>query len=148
MPDTVQLQAAVERYYELWNANDKAGWLEHIRSIAPGEPSMEDPVGKPVKRGWDMIEELWDRTMTDGDHFPVTIRWMYVCGDEVAAVCSCEGAFGGTAFSIPSVDVHQFIDGNWAVRAYWDINTMEGLPYGEWTAETGETVSGGGPRPQ
>lgn len=139
MPDTVQLQAAVERYYELWNANDKAGWLEHIRSIAPGEPSMEDPVGKPVKRGWDMVEELWDRT--GADHFPVFIQKIYPCGDEIAAVCFSGGTFRGKTFAIPSVDVHQFRGDSWVVRAYWDIRDMGDLPYGKWTASTGVRVT-------
>jgi hypothetical protein len=139
--DPEELKAAVERYYALWNANDKEAWLEHQRSMAPGEPTHEDPVGKPVKRGWDMLEELWDRTITDGEHFPVTIRWMYVCGNEVAAVCSCEGTFRGKSFSIPSVDVHQFYGDTWAVRAYWDINAMGDLPYGAWTSEAGEPLT-------
>ena len=140
MADSVQLKAAVRRWYDLWNDNEKALWLEHMRSVAPGEPSLEDPVGKPVKRGWEMVEELWDRTITDGEHFPVSVDWMYVCGNEIAAVCRCEGTFAGNRFSIPSVDVHQFYGDSWRVRSYWDINAMGDLPYGAWTSETGELV--------
>lgn len=135
MPDR-DLRSIVERWYELWNADDKAGWLDHMRSVAPGEPRIEDPVGKPVKRGWDMVEELWDRT--GHDHFKVVVDQLFVCGNEVALKCSSEGTFNGRAFSVPSVDVHQFFGNSWAVRAYWDINAMTGLPYGEWTSLTGE----------
>ena len=53
--DPQELRAIVERFYELWNDGDKDGWLAHWRSVAPGEPRMEDPVGKPVKRGWAMV---------------------------------------------------------------------------------------------
>ena len=141
MPDSDQLRGIVERWYELWNADDKEGWLAHMRSVAPGTPSMEDPVGKPVKRGWDMVEELWDRT--GKDHFPVAIQKIFVCGDEVAAVCRSEGTWRGTSFCIDSVDVHQFEDDSWTVRAYWDISTMGELPYRQWTSTAGEPVGQG-----
>lgn len=138
MPER-DLRAAVERWYELWNLDDKAAWLAHWRAVAPGEPAIEDPVGKPVKRGWDMVEELWDKT--GRDHWKVVIDAIFVCGNEVALKCSSEGVFDGQAFSVPSVDVHQFTADSWAVRAYWDINAMTGLPYGEWTSVAGDPVA-------
>jgi hypothetical protein len=134
MRDPDQLRAFVERWYEFWNANDKAGWLAHWRTVAPGEPRIEDPVGKPVKRGWAMVEELWDRT--GDDHFKVSLGPILVCGDEVAAVCRSEGTVRGSLFGIDSVDVFQFRDDELAIRSYWEI--PPGLPYGEWTAVTGE----------
>jgi hypothetical protein len=140
MPSAAECRVAVERYYELWNANDRAGWLQHMRAVAPGEPTIEDPVGKPLKRGWEMFEELWDRTTTKGEHFPVSLDRLYVCGLEVAAVCRCDGTFRGASYSIPSVDVHQFHGDSWTVRSYWDIAAMRDLPYGQWTSATGEPV--------
>jgi hypothetical protein len=143
--DPREFRAFVERWYELWNDNDKQGWLEHWRSVAPGEPQIEDPVGKPVKRGWGMVEELWDRT--GEDHFKVVIQEIFVCGDEAAAVCHAEGTFRGTTFQIPSVDVHQFHGESLAIRSYWEI--PPGIPYGVWTANAGEPVVRGsaGPPP-
>lgn len=139
MNDPDRLRAFVERWYELWNADDKVGWLEHWRAFAPGEPRIEDPVGKPVKRGWEMIEELWDRTMDRaGQHFKVQVRQILMCGDEVAVVCHTEGTFGGTAFGIDSIDVHQFADHSLGIRSYWEIPAE--LPYGKWTATAGEPV--------
>lgn len=126
----------VRRWYELWNAGDKADWLAHWRSAFPGEPQIEDPVGKPVKRGWAMVEELWDRTFPD--HLSVTIEEILACGDEVAAVCRTIGTVGGVPFNIVSIDVHQFRGESLAVRSYWEIPPA--LPYGRWTAKTGEPV--------
>ena len=84
-----------------------------------------------------MIEELWDRTMDrSGRHFKVQVEQILVCGDEVAAVCCTEGDFGGTQFRIDSIDVHQLRGDSLAVRSYWEI--PPGLPYGQWTATTGE----------
>jgi hypothetical protein len=54
------LERFIRRWYELWNAQDKQGWLQHWKHTAPGEPTLEDPVGTPVKRGWELAEELWD----------------------------------------------------------------------------------------
>jgi hypothetical protein len=133
MRDPDEFRAFVQRWYELWNANDKQGWLDHWRAAAPGEPCIEDPVGTPLKQGWDMVEELWDRT--GEDHFKVTISEIYICGDEAAAVCRSEGTFGGETFQIGSVDVHQFHGDRLAVRSYWEI--PPGIPYGQWTATAG-----------
>lgn len=133
-----ELRAYVERWYELWNANDKIGWLEHWRSAAPGEPRIEDPVGKPVKRGWEMVSELWDRTCTGNHHFKVAIQQIQCCGSEVAVVCRTEGSVRGAEFCIDSIDVHQFVGDSVAIRSYWEIPT--GLPYGEWTATAGEPI--------
>src|SRR5207244_1293763 len=117
---------------------DREGWLANWRAIAPGEPRREDPVGKPVKRGWAMVEELWDRTLTGTSHFKVDVRQILVCGDEVAAVCCTKGTSRGMDFSIDSIDVHQFHGDSIGVRSYWEIPA--GLPYGEWTAVAGEPL--------
>lgn len=138
MRDPEQPRAIVERWYELWNDDDKEGWLEHWRAVAPGEPWIEDPVGKPVKRGWNAIGELWDRTCTDGGHFKVSILQILLCGNEVAVICRTEGNSDGIDFCIDSVDVHQFEDDRLRVRSYWEI--PERLPYGRWTASAGERI--------
>jgi len=135
MHDPKQLRATVERFYDLWNDDDRAGWLEHWRAAAPGEPWIEDPVGAPVKRGWDAIGELWDRTCTDGRHFKVQLLQTLVCGNEVAAICRTEGTTAGVDFCIQSVDIHQFEGDRLRVRSYWEI--PDGLPYGRWTATAG-----------
>jgi hypothetical protein len=127
------LRAYVDRFYETWNTQDKDGWLENVRNVASGEPSIEDPVGTPAKRGMAMIEELWDRT--GRDHFPTQVQQILECGDEIAVVCLTEGDLGERSYSIFSVDVHQLRGDALAIRSYWEIPV--GMPYGEWTAATG-----------
>ena len=45
MPDAAQIRAHVDRYVELFSANDREGWLD---LFAPNA-TMEDPVGTPLK---------------------------------------------------------------------------------------------------
>jgi ketosteroid isomerase-like protein len=130
------VRAFVTGWYERWNEGDKDAWLAHWRSAFPGEPQIEDPVGEPVKRGWAMVEELWDRTFPD--HLSVELEHVLVCGDEAAAVCRTRGTVGGVAFDIRSIDVHQFQGDSLAVRSYWEIPPA--LPYGKWTVRAGEPV--------
>jgi ketosteroid isomerase-like protein len=134
--DPEAVRAFVTGWYERWNEGDKAAWLAHWRSAFPGEPQIEDPVGKPVKRGWAMVEELWDRTFPD--HLSVELEGVLACGDEAAAICRTRGTVGGVPFDIRSIDVHQFRGESLAVRSYWEIPPA--LPYGRWTASTGEPV--------
>jgi hypothetical protein len=136
MRDPDQVRTFITRWYELWNAGEKADWLGHWQSAFPGEPRIEDPVGKPVKRGWKMVEELWDRTFPE--HLAVEIEEILVCGDEAAVVCRTRGTVGGAAFDILSIDVHQFHGDSLAVRSYWEIPPA--LPYGKWTVRAGEPV--------
>ncbi len=51
-PTAEEIRTAVERHVELWNAGDKEAWLAHWKRVVPGEVTMEDPVGTPLKRGW------------------------------------------------------------------------------------------------
>lgn len=52
-PRGEDLERFIRRWYELWNQQDKDGWLRHWRDTA-GEPTLEDPVGTPIKRGWEL----------------------------------------------------------------------------------------------
>ena len=52
-PTRAQLQDWAASYVALWNAGDKAGWIENWKRVAPGEIRMLDPVGTPEKRGFE-----------------------------------------------------------------------------------------------
>jgi hypothetical protein len=135
--DADGLRAAVERWYELWNLGDKEAWLDHWRAIAPGDPQIEDPVGTPVKRGWEMASELWDRT-GGANHFKIAMHRIIVSGNEVAAVYRSDGAFAGKDYSIESVDIHRFEGDALVIRTYFEI--PRDLPYMQWTSTVGEPV--------
>lgn len=128
------LEQQIREWYDRWNAQDKDGWLACWRAMAPGEPTLEDPVGTPVKRGWEFASELWDRT--GADHPKVRIQQLITGGTEAVVVCSNEGTYRGEPLIIPSVDVWQVnADGSSAVRSFWEI--PDHIPYGKWTASTG-----------
>ena len=46
MHDPDRFRAFVERFYELWNADDKVGWLEHWRAFAAGGATHRRPGGQ------------------------------------------------------------------------------------------------------
>jgi hypothetical protein len=128
------LEHFIRRWYESWNDQDKQGWLQHWKHAAPGEPTLEDPVGTPVKRGWELAAELWDRT--GPNHQAVRIEQIILGGSEAVVVCHNEGTYQGEALVIPSVDVWRVnADGTSSVRSFWEI--PDHIPYGKWTAKTG-----------
>ncbi|MGA2209188.1 MAG: nuclear transport factor 2 family protein [Acidimicrobiales bacterium] len=134
VPSGDEIARIVGRSYELWNADDRDGWLAHWKSVTPGLHTLEDPIGTPAKHGWDILAEVWDRTGTD--RLYITVERIIVCGNEAAAVCRNEGTVRGRSVVIDSVDLYRFgEDGSTHTRSFWQI--PDGLPYGQWTAATG-----------
>jgi hypothetical protein len=134
VPSPREIRRIIERAYELWNADDKAGWLAHWRSVTPGEHLLEDPIGTPPKRGWEILAEVWDRTARG--RLYITPVQIIVCGNEGAAFCDNAGTVRGKDVLIKSIDIYKFgEDGSTHARSFWEI--PEDLPYGEWTAQTG-----------
>lgn len=133
-----EFERFIRRWYELWNDQDKEGWLRHWKNTAPGEPTLEDPVGTPVKRGWEIAAELWDRT--GPNHPAVHIQQLIIGGCEGVVVCHNEGTYRDEPLVIPSVDVWRLdADGTSAVRSFWEI--PDHIPYGKWTAQTGTAAT-------
>jgi hypothetical protein len=133
-PSPTEIRRIIERSYELWNEDDKEAWLAHWKSVTPGEHVLEDPVGTPPKRGFAILEEVWERTSRDRLYITPTL--IVVCGNEGVAVCENAGTVAGRQVLIRSVDVYLFgEDGSTHTRSYWEI--PDGLPYGDWTAATG-----------
>lgn len=132
--DKNDLETFIRTWYKFWDDQDREGWLNHWKSLCPGEPTLEDPVGTPIKRGWEMAAELWDRT--GPDHPAVHIQQIIVGGNEAVVVCSNEGTYRVEPLIIPSVDVWRIQPGgSSAVRSFWEI--PDHIPYGKWTAATG-----------
>jgi hypothetical protein len=128
------LEQQIRDWYQRWNDQDKEGWLACWRAMAPGQPIIEDPVGTPVKGGWELAAELWDRT--GPDHPRVLIQQIIMGGNEAVVVASNEGTYKGEPLVIPSVDLWRINDdGSSAVRSFWEI--PDHIPYGKWTARTG-----------
>jgi hypothetical protein len=134
VPSPTEIRRIIERSYELWNAEDRQGWLDHWKSVTPGEHLLEDPIGTPPKHGWDILGEVWDRTAKG--RLYITAHQIIVCANEGVAVCDNSGVVQGKEVLIKSVDIYRFTDdGSTYTRSFWEI--PDGLPYGEWTATAG-----------
>jgi hypothetical protein len=128
-----EIRAAIERHVELWNAGDKQAWLAHWKRVVPGEVTMEDPVGTPLKRGWDVMGEAWELANAD---WKLGIGLLYVCGSVAAAVIRNSGAVDGEATVVESVEIYTFdSDGSAHVSTFWPLSI--GNEYAQWTAQTG-----------
>lgn len=134
-PSAEQIRAAISRHVELWNAGDKEAWLAHWQSVVPGEATMEDPVGTPLKRGWNVMSEVWDAS--PNADWKLGIDLLYVCGSTAAAVIRNSGTVNGEPAVIHSIEVYKFgDDGSLHTSTFWDLSA--GNEYAQWTTETGE----------
>jgi SnoaL-like protein len=133
-PSGDEIRALIEQHVALWNAGDKEAWLAAWQAAVPGGASMEDPVGTPVKRGWDLLAEAWDAS--PNQDWKLSIDRLIVCGNEGAAVIRNEGSVQGTPITVVSIEVYQFgDDGSVHTKTYWEA-PEGGSDYAEWTAST------------
>lgn len=133
-PTAEEIRAALEQHVQLWNAGDKQAWLSHWQRVVPGEVTMEDPVGTPVKRGWDVMAEVWDAS--PNADWKLGIDLLYVCGATGAAVIRNSGSVNGEPAVIQSIEIYRFgDDGSLHTSTFWDL--AAGNEYAQWTAETG-----------
>jgi hypothetical protein len=65
---------------------------------------MEDPVGTPIKRGWDVMSEAWD-TSPNAD-WKLGIGLLNVCGSAAAAVIRNSGTVNGEPTLIESIEIY------------------------------------------
>jgi hypothetical protein len=68
-----------DRYFATWNDHDKDAFLEAWRAIA-SDVSAEDPVGTPLRRGWEeCVIGPWDLMNSVVTMNP---EHLFVCGNE------------------------------------------------------------------
>jgi len=131
-----EIRHAIGRHIELWNSKDRDGWLQHWQSTAPGGYALEDPVGTPVKRGYELLGEVWDRAF-DETAWKITMKQCIVCGNEAALVMVNEGTVGGAAVAVEGVELYRFgEDRSVHQRTFYEL--PEGSEYLEWTEKTGD----------
>jgi len=132
VPTPEQIRSGLERHVELWNAGDKDTWLAMWQSLITGEPTMEDPVGTPLKRGWEQMSDAWDHSPNEA--WKLTIETLYVCGNEAAAVIRNDGNIDGTPISMRSIEIYAFHDdGSSHTKTYFD--QPAGGEYAQWNAD-------------
>ena len=126
VPTREQLRAWADDYVKLWNAGDKAAWEKNWRSVAPGDFSMFDPVGTPMKRG---IEEC---ALDAWDLFQPTVRFhvpketLFFNEGHVAWVMQNRFEHKGRQTSANSIETYEFgEDGSVQIRTYYDVPSHE-----------------------
>ena len=133
------IRSALARHVELWNAKDRAAWLSHWESICPGGFTLEDPVGTPVKRGHEIMGEVWDAAFAESA-WTLTLEECIVCGNEAALVVMNEGDVGGQPVALRGVEIVRFDDdGSVHYRTFYIL--PEGSQYAAWTETTGDALT-------
>ena len=120
MPAPADLRAAVDRYIDAWNAEDRAAWLACFADDAVSE----DPVGSDPIKGHEAIGAFWDgiHSMFEGAKLNPVLGPI-VCGNEVMLAMQATGSAGGNEVQIDIVDHFRVGDDGTisSLRAFWTM---------------------------
>ena len=108
VPTFAQLKNWADNYVKLWNAGDRAGWAANWRALAPGEFSMLDPVGTPMKHGFQHC------ALDSFDLFQPTVRFRIHPGS-----LFIRGSEERFAYSIETYRFEP--DGSVVIRTYYKV---------------------------
>jgi len=123
-------KAKLRRGYELYNFGTKEEWLANMRADTT-EPLLEDPIGAPLKRGWDLMSEAWDRAPAR-HRLRVIPEHIVVCGREAAVLSMNAGTVQDKPMFMVSIDCsRRNEDGSRHSRTFWE-EPEGGLAYARW----------------
>jgi hypothetical protein len=121
-PTRAQLQDWAASYVALWNAGDKAGWIENWKRVAPGEIRMLDPVGTPEKRGFEECCAAPFDLFQPKVRFQIQEETLFICGNEVAWLLENHFTEGGQTQVHHSIETYRFEpDGSCVIRTYYRV---------------------------
>jgi steroid Delta-isomerase len=118
MPTPEQVRAAVTRYVETFQQQDREGWLD----LFAADAVHYDPVGTPANRGREAIAGFWDRTFSMLEKGQFEVHNVFVCGDEAAMVFTFTGTAAGGGITFDGAETYK-VGGDGRItefRAYWD----------------------------
>ncbi|WP_300645405.1 nuclear transport factor 2 family protein [Nocardioides sp.] len=146
-PRREQLRRWAADYVRLWNQGDKAAWERNWRSVAPGDFSMYDPVGTPLKRGIEACAlaawDLFQPTVT----FEVPDETLFVSDGHVAWVMHNHFEHKGRPTRARSIETFEFgEDGSVLIRTWYDVPSHDHDSMGELYKVYQPTVPDGSPR--
>ncbi len=112
---------AVERHAELWNARDRAGWLE----LYADDVVFEDPVGKAPKLGRQAAEGSWDNSLRPGREWTLVPTRIITGGNEAVVDMRNEGVVDGVAAVVEGIEIWKVDDDGKVVhvRAFFEQPT-------------------------
>ena len=122
IPTRAELNDWASNYVELWNAGDRERWAANWRKVAPGNFTMNDPVGTPQKTGFEHC------ALDSFDLFQPTLRFrisdgsLFICGNEVAWLMENPFEQDGVPTTLRSIETYRFEpDGSVVIRTYYDV---------------------------
>jgi steroid delta-isomerase len=118
MPTPEQVRAAVERYVDTFQRQDRDSWVDLFAQDAV----HYDPVGTPANRGREAIAGFWDRTFDMLEKGQFEVHNTFVCGDQAAMVFTFTGTAGGGGIIFDGAETFVVDDEGRITefRAYWD----------------------------
>jgi hypothetical protein len=117
VPSPDEIRRFIERYFRCWNEHDKDGFMATWKSFAT-DICMEDPIGAPTRRGWDVLSAAWDlmnATLT------MNVERLILCAREAAFVVRGEFLIDGSPTTIYSIETMRMEeDGSVLLRTWWE----------------------------
>ena len=120
---TDDVYAALERYVDLFNAGDSAGWSELFAKDA----RQEDPVGSPVNEGREAIRAFYDNVRSIGPARITVERPPVIVGNEAILCFSVVTDLGEQKATVPFIVDHFVFDEQGAItslRAFYDAGSV------------------------
>lgn len=119
MPNSEQVQAAVDAYCDAYARNDKAAFLDAFAD----DGVVIDPVGTPPHAGRQARGEFWDGVHALADTINLVVHHLHICGNEAAMVFTINARTGDGGMEIDAVDIFHVGDDGRITRmaAYWDM---------------------------
>ena len=132
VPSKKQLLNWAEKYVSLWNAGDQEAWIANWKSVAPGEVRMLDPVGTPMKEGFEhAAKDSW-KLFQGRVRFNIPDGCLFVNGNEVAWLLENHIEHDGQKTIGLSIETYRFNeDGSVDIKTYYRVPARDDSELGE-----------------
>jgi hypothetical protein len=130
IPSADDIRKFYDTYFRTWNDHDRDGFIENWKNFVT-DVTAEDPVGLPLKRGFDeIVVGAWDLMNTS---VSMHLEELIVCGSEAAMVVRNEVTIGGELVTARSIETMRYAeDGSVHLRNWWEAQgeMLEGYAAG------------------
>ena len=132
VPSRRELLEWAAQYVALWNAHDKEAWVANWKKVAPGDFRMHDPVGTPLKQGFqECASDAWD-LFNERVHFTIREDSLFVCANEVAWLLENRITTDGETALATSIETYRFEeDGSVTIRTWYRVPERDESELGE-----------------
>jgi ketosteroid isomerase-like protein len=121
-----QAREAVRRHVELWNTQDKDGWL----GLFAADVRYEDPPGTVSSQGRQVMSDYaWDKSFTDTKRWILEAVLVIACGHEAVVHMRNHGSVDGKPAWTDSIEVWS-VNGDGlvdSVRAFWEPSSYPSI---------------------